>query len=80
MYTYSIQAWKDGSSVLHKEVSTKREANRIAKEMMSGKCGKEVDAVDIYESDDELRLHSKTAFTLWNGTWTKAYNYVGEDD
>lgn len=79
-YHYIIQGWRNGSSVLARETSAKKEANRIANKMMAGHCGKTVDAVDVCEFNDELMLHSKTAFTLENGTWKKAYNYVGEDD
>ena len=48
--------------------------------MIAGHYGFLPDAVDINEMDDELRLHSKTAFTLWNGKWEMDYQYIGEDE
>ena len=84
-YHYIIQGWRNGSSVLARETSTKKEANRIANKMIACHCGKEVDAVDVCEYNDELMLHSKTTFTLIMtsphvGYWKKDYKYVGEDD
>ena len=79
-YQYLITAWKNDTAKKTIEVKTKSEANKTANKMIAGHYGFLPDAVDINEMDDELRLHSKTAFTLWNGKWDMDYQYIGEDE
>ena len=80
--TYIITSWKDGSE--NEEfwnVKTKREATKIAKQMIAGKRGYECDSVDICEyTEEEGYLHTKTCYTLWNGVWNKSVNHIGEDE
>ena len=76
--TYTITAWKDGSPKGEVDVSTKREAAKIAKEMMAGKRGYECDSVDVCEYDEHDYLQTKTCYTLWGNAWNKSVNEIGE--
>lgn len=77
--TYTITAWKDGSEKEELDVKTKREANKIANQMIFGKRGYTCDAVDICEYDDRDFLQNKTCYTLLGYTWTKYTQYIGEE-
>lgn len=79
-YKYLVIAWKNGATKKTIEVKIKSEASKIANKMIAGHYGFSPDSVDINEMDDELRLHSKTAFTLWNGKWEKCCQYIEEDE
>ena len=76
--TYTITAWKEGSEKGEVDAKTKREALKIANQMISGKRGYTCDAVDICEYDDSDHLQNKTTFTLWGNAWKKDTQYIGE--
>lgn len=78
--TYTITAWKDGSPKEEVDAKTKREATKIANQMIAGKRGYTCDSVDICEYTEEGYLHTKTCYTLWNGVWNKSVNHIGEDE
>lgn len=78
--TYTITAWKDGSEKEELDVKTKREATRIANQMIWGKRGYTCDAVDICEhTEEEGFLQTKTCYTLWGNAWKKDTLYIGEE-
>ena len=78
-YIYEITAWRNGSEHQYIETPYRIKALTIAEYMT--KNNPEIDSIDICKVQVGTGyMQSKRTFTLINGVWETAYQYIGEDE